>query len=137
MKRKKTAFTLVELLTVLAVMSLLIGILIPSLRMVQITAQNAKQKMQLASIGQSLLAFRNDYGEYPPSNAVATGGKYYCGAQKLAEALLGLDLLGCDKKTEWKGDLPFYTTGPGSDLTKRMPRYLEIETANAFSVGYR
>jgi len=138
MKRKKTAFTLVELLTVLAVMSLLIGILIPSLKMAQDAAKTAKQKVHLVSIEQALLAFRNDYGDYPPSDAKMPD---YGGAQKLAEALLGPDLLGFHPRSGWRSDgkdefgaIQVYD-GTDMNILQRKPRYLELETANAFRLG--
>ena len=139
MKRKKTAFTLVELLTVLAVMSLLIGILIPSMKMAQNAARTAKQKIQLVSIEQALLAFRNDYGDYPPSDTTNTLN--YGGAQKLAEALLGWDLLGFHPQSGWWSDgmneqrTDKVYLGTDSDILQRRPRYLELETANAFLLG--
>jgi prepilin-type N-terminal cleavage/methylation domain-containing protein len=79
--RLKRAFTIVELLTVLAVLALLVGLLIPSLIMARNAARVAKQKVQLASIDQALLAFRNDDGDYPPSVVTVTTEGAYCGAK--------------------------------------------------------
>ena len=50
MKCKKPAFTLVELLTVLAIISLLVSLLIPSLTLIRNTAKEAKQKAQLREL---------------------------------------------------------------------------------------
>lgn len=136
MERRK-GFTIVELLTVIAVMSLLLGLLIPSLKMARDAARVAKQRVQFSAIDQALLAFRNDDGDYPPSEPTpAIGGGFYCGAQKLAEALFGLDLLGFYPDTVWNGDLAQYTNpvSPGSDLSLRKPRYLELDSVDVVRV---
>lgn len=136
--RLRKGFTIVELLTVIAVLSLLISLLVPSLIMARNAARNAKQRVQLAAIEQALLAFRNDDGDYPQSVVTITdSGGYYEGSQKLVEGLLGLDLLGFYPYTDWNCNLAQYTnpTFPGSDLSTRRPRYLELETANVFRVS--
>jgi len=56
-KREKKGFTLVELLTVLAIVALLVSLLIPSLTMIRNAAKEAKQKSQLTEIGLALTAF--------------------------------------------------------------------------------
>ena len=150
MKREKTGFTLVELLTVLAIVAMLTGLLIPSLTFVRNMAREAKQKAQLTEIGLALTAFRTDHGDYPPSSWLAPD---YCGAQKLAEALLGWDLLGFHPDSHWQADghnntpytvggityLPdgyfFYDTTNPLDMDKRRGPYLELATTNAFRLG--
>jgi len=135
--RIKKAFTIVELLTVLAVLALLVGLLIPSLIIARNAARVAKQRVQLASIDQALLAFRNDDGDYPQSvvTETAMAGVYYCGAQKLAEAMFGLDLLGFYPGTSWNGNISEYTTSPGSVLADRKKRYLDLEAVDVVTVN--
>jgi prepilin-type N-terminal cleavage/methylation domain-containing protein len=146
--RKIKAFTLIELLTVIAVLAILLGLLIPSMNMARNAAKVAKQRVQLASIDQALLAFRNDYGDYPPStlDTDTTSGFSYCGAFKLAEALFGWDLFGFHPKSAWKADgtdnaaIPqliydFGNLNNTYNATPRKSRYLELETANAFHIG--
>jgi prepilin-type N-terminal cleavage/methylation domain-containing protein len=149
-KHEKTGFTLVELLTVLAIISLLVSLLIPSLTLIRNTAKEAKQKAQLTQISLALTAFRNDHGDYPPSDWLAPPGDY-CGAQKLAEALLGWDLMGFHPKSAWRadgldvggGDLsydPAKTRDVDNDgvpdtLNERKGPYLEQATTNAFKLG--
>ena len=141
MKREKTGFTLVELLTVLAIIALLVSLLIPSLTLIRNTAKEAKQKAQFTEIGLALTAFRTDYGDYPPSNWMAppptAGPLDYCGAQKLAEALLGRDLLGFHPKSDWSAtNLTFYPAPPPpQNLDERRGPYLELATTNAFKLG--
>jgi prepilin-type N-terminal cleavage/methylation domain-containing protein len=141
-KCKKPAFTLVELLTVLAIIALLVGLLIPSLTMIRNIAKEAKQKAQLTEIELALTAFRSDYGDYPYSDLIShdTGVDDYCGAQKLAEALLGRDLLGFHPKSTWSATDPAWypPTPPGptpANLDRRRGPYLELGTEDAFRLG--
>jgi len=94
-----TGFTLAEILTVLGIIALLVGLLVPTLSWVRRIARETKQKVQFVTISLALMAFKTDYGDYPPSNCPT--GSDYCGAQKLAEALLGRDLLGFNKYSNW------------------------------------
>ncbi len=151
-KGKKTGFTIVELLVVLGIVALLTGLLVPALNVVRNTAREAKQKAQFSTIELGLSAFKNDYGDYPPSNwtpAELTGD--YCGAQKLAEALLGWDLLGFHPSSAWRSDGldvgggattydPAETRDVDSDgvpdsLNERKGPYLELATTDAFRLG--
>jgi len=151
-KRKKSGFTIVELLTVLAIIAMLVGLLVPALNLVRNIAKETKQEAQLTTIGLALTAFRNDDGDYPPSdwpdvNPPEPPKFDYCGAQKLAEALLGWDLLGFHPKSAWRADGydglapngpmtydPDRVRGDGS-LNERRGSYLELATTNVFRLG--
>ena len=154
MERKKYGFTMIELLTVIGIIALLVGLLIPALNMVNTMAKEAKQKAQITAIELALTAFRNDYGDYPPSSwdRPPVGKGDYCGAQKLAEALLGWDLLGFHPKSEWTSNGWDKTTGTNywiyppppldqsnplhrTNLEERRGPYLELGSANAYRVG--
>ncbi len=148
MKRENKALTLVELLIVLAIMALLVGILIPALSVVKKAAREVKQKAQFATIEMALQAFRNDYGDYPPSKgfnypADPGGDGYlnYCGAQKLAEALVGWDLLGFHPKSDWLStgrnlaEIDIYDANDPLLLDQRKGPYLELATASVFRLG--
>ncbi len=136
-------FTIVELLTVIAVSALLLSLLIPSLRMARNMARDAKQKVQFSAIDQALLAWRNDFGDYPPSFWDHAELKFYCGAQKLAEALFGLDLLGFqpDSSFNYDGftDLPnpvfVYDVQDPILFAKRKARYLDMDNIDVFQIG--
>lgn len=154
MKSKRSGLTIVELLTVAAIIALLVGLLIPALGTVRRIAKETKQKAQFVTISLALTTFKNDYGDYPPSDWTPqplTGD--YCGPQKLAEALLGWDLMGFHPDSHWQASgrnvVPYWDRGvqhapdayffydPASayDMDKRKGRYLEIATANAFRLG--
>ena len=58
--RKSAAFTLIELLTVIAIIGILAAILIPTVGKVRSTAQSARCISNLRQIGQQIQAFAND-----------------------------------------------------------------------------
>jgi prepilin-type N-terminal cleavage/methylation domain-containing protein len=151
-KDKKSAFTLVELLAVLGIIAILVSLLIPALTMVRKVAKETQQKAQITTIELAIVAFKNDYGDYPPSLGYDSGGNpdyYYCGAQTLAEALVGWDLMGFHPKSAWRsngtagtGGNDAYlgaTTGTPAEkeanLKARRGPYLELATANVFKLG--
>ncbi len=152
MRRKRTGFTVVELLAALGIIALMVGLLIPALSMVRRTAKETKQKAQFTTISLALTTFKNDYGDYPPSDWTPvqfTGD--YCGVQKLAEALLGWDLLGFHPNSAWRADGLDAGNGPGTydpakvrdnngdgvpdSFDERKGPYLELSTTNAFRLG--
>jgi len=153
MERKKTGFTMVELLVVLGIIALLVGLLLPALSAVRNIAKETKQKAQFTAIELALTAFKNDYGDYPPSvwSSPPNVATDYCGAQKLAEALLGWDLLGFHPKSAWRADGLDAAGGPGTydpaktrdlngnnvpdTLDERKGPYLELATTSAFRLG--
>ena len=151
MKRKRTGFTIIELLAALGIMALMVSLLIPALSVVRTKAKETKQKAQFMTINLALTAFKDDYGDYPGSNWPL--GSDYCGAQKLAEALLGWDMLGFHPKSAWRADGYDGLTpnGPwtydpdqvrddnGDNISdsfdERKGSYLERATTNAFRLG--
>jgi len=146
-KRENSGLTLVEILTVIAIIALLIGMLIPAVTAVKEVAKNVKQAGQFTAIEIGLTAFKTDYGDYPPSyygHATLTG--IYCGSQKLTEALLGWDLVGFHPDSDWRWDgldagaVPgpgTYDPGNvrlGDTFDERKKPYLESGTQNAFKM---
>ncbi|HUW83007.1 MAG TPA: prepilin-type N-terminal cleavage/methylation domain-containing protein [Phycisphaerae bacterium] len=71
MKNARKAFTLVELLTVIAIIALLISILLPSLNKARQQARRTAVQAYFHAIDAGLELFRNDQGSYPYSNAAA------------------------------------------------------------------
>lgn len=133
---------MIEILVVVGIIAILVGILVPALSMVKNSAKEVKQHAQFTAIDLGVTAFRNDYGDYPPSSwwSPAAGGlQNYCGAQKLAEALLGWDLLGFCPDSAWLAgtgiNQPPAAYAPANGLDKRRDRYIELETANVFYLG--
>ena len=141
--QRRQGFTVVELLTVIAIIAILVGIFIPTVSFVRNTAREAKQRTQLVAIDMAIMAFRGDYGDYPRSDVLQQSPFNYCGAQRLAEALVGWDLLGFHPDTGWTADdvdrrydLDGMTEPQIKDnLNKRIGPYLELSTANAFKLS--
>jgi type II secretory pathway pseudopilin PulG len=150
---RSVAFTLVELLTVLGIIAIVVALLIPALTAVRDLAKETQQKAQLTTIELALTAFKHDYGDYPPSHGYDSTGAvdpYYSGAQTLAEALVGWDLMGFHPNSAWRadgedksgGDLSYDPTKGRDDdgdnvpdtLKERKGPYLELATANTFSL---
>ena len=143
MRRKRTGFTIVELLAALGIIALMVGLLIPALSMVRNTAKETKQKAQFTTIELALTAFKNDYGDYPRSDWPLPPAPWsdYCGAQKLAEALVGWDLLGFHPKSDFRsngrnddGEFIYDANNPIFFDQRRGP-YLELATFDAFRLG--
>ena len=146
MKHNRSAFTVVELLTVVGIIAMLVGLLIPAVNTVRRSAKEAKQRVQLSAIKLALTAFKNDYGDYPPSNwwdppPAPAGPRDYCGAQKLAEALVGWDLMGFHPQSDFRAtgrnDAGIFIYDPSNALfmSQRKDPYLELATANVFRLG--
>lgn len=93
--------------------------------------------VQLHSMSAATDLFWDEFGRYPPSDANDPVGHAYCGAMKLAEALMGQDLLGFHRDSQFRldgtdpnGGQLLYAAGADS-LNVRMGPYLLKELANA------
>jgi len=161
---KTSGFTIVELLTVMGVIAVLIGLLVPALNMVKDFAKEIQQKAQFHSIDVGLEMFKKDFGNYPESkdNGLAPPNQIdptiYCGANKLAEAMVGWDLLGFHPKSGFTAsgfnnidsdlipEFIYATTAPGlvssdgtytetptENIDSRL-KYIDLENANAYKM---
>ncbi len=147
----KAGFTLVEILTAIAVIGILLALLVPALTEIQKKAQNTKQKAQFHGIEVALEAVYTDMGDYPPSEWDTAIYGNYAAPQRLAEALVGRDGLGLHSDTLYHedgmpagavpGDPSLYktTTPPATldnaNLSARKGPYLELESANAVTLS--
>ena len=66
---RRAAFTLLELLTVIAIIGLLAGILIPTTAAARITAQRARTKVRFGQWAAAMELFRQEYGYFPAVDA--------------------------------------------------------------------
>jgi type II secretory pathway pseudopilin PulG len=141
---KKTAFTIVELLTVMSIIIILMGLLAPAMNRVRRYARMVSQKNQFHSIEIALEMFRAEFDGFPDSGSLdgstPAGGVPYCGAMKLAEAMMGQDLLGFHPDSRFRRDgtidgtpaTQLYPQTPlPVNLKARKEPYLPLENANA------
>ncbi len=143
----RKAFTIIELLTVMSIIVILIGLLVPALNKVKKYATDVKQKAQLHSISTAIELFSNEFDGYPDSSALDPQGVPYCGAMKLCEAIMGQDLLGVHSNTVFRADglsadgsTDLYpdnidsmsATVRDNNLKARKGPYLQPENANAY-----
>jgi type II secretory pathway pseudopilin PulG len=144
---KRAAFTIVELLTVMSIIVILIGLLVPALNQVKRFAFEVKQRAQLSSIDKAIELFNSEFDGYPDSGALGPDGMEYCGAMKLCEAVMGQDLLGYHPDSTFRGDgtdgnkllYPDSSTltqeQHDESLSARKGPYLPLDNANAFTMG--
>jgi len=137
---KKRGFTIIELLTVIAIITVIIGLLVPSLRKVKRIALDLMQRSQFHAIdtGLEMWAYENDY-EYPESE-VEYGATYITtGSHKLAEALVGRDLHGFDTESTWDADDDNISASPkpyeGTNYANRKSTYLDVDRTDAFQIA--
>jgi prepilin-type N-terminal cleavage/methylation domain-containing protein len=62
---KRSGFTIIELLTVIAIIAVLAAILLPIVGRVRLNAQKTAARAQFSQWGQSFELFRQEYGFYP------------------------------------------------------------------------
>jgi len=131
---RKKAFTIIELLTVMSIIVILIGLLVPSLNMARRFAKKLTQKNQLRIVGIGIEFFNNEWDGYPPSGAFDGNGQQYCGAMKLSEAMVGKDLLGFHPDSAFRAD-GLDATGrllyDPTTLGSRKELFLQLDNANA------
>ena len=121
----RKAFSLIELLTVIAIIALLVGILFPALSAARNQAKVASMKVTLNAISTGLDLFRNEHGSYPSSTPEPALGEdgfdqpgtvVDTGAHLLVRSLVGLDLLGYNEKGYYYVDEGTGETSARSDL---------------------
>jgi len=145
---RKVGFTIIELLTVMSIIVILIGLLVPATNMIRRYALGVRQRAQLHSIEAAIELFGSEFEHYPESDALDPTGEHYCGAMKLAEAMMGQDLLGFHPESIFNRDgtdgfgmqlYPDANSIPAdayrNNLAARRGPYLPLENANAYRLA--
>jgi len=147
---KCRAFSLGWVLIAVFVVLALIVLVIPVITRDHIPSIYVEQKAHLHSMDAATELFNNEFGSYPPSDANDPTGQPYCGAMKLAEAVMGQDLMGCHSKSVFRRD-GLDATGTADlypddierldaalraeSLKARMGPYLDPQNVNAFKLA--
>ncbi len=64
-QKSRTAFTLIELLIVVAIIGILAAIAVPNFLNAQVRAKVARVRSELRSVSDACALYRNDHGQYP------------------------------------------------------------------------
>ena len=146
----RAGFTLIELLVVISIIVLLLSFFASGMWKVKVIATNLRQKSQFHAMEVGLEFFQKDYDNYPDSMVLPdnSSANRVCGAQQMAEALVGRDLKGFDPETTWyppgeAGDTSIYASDEkGSSpaeitesLNRRWPAYIDLKDIGVFVMG--
>jgi len=78
-RRARAGFTIVELLTVIAIIAILAAMLLPVLSAARTHAQRVQAHLQVVDIAQAIQKYDSDYGRFPTSQAAGTNDFTYGG----------------------------------------------------------
>ncbi len=133
MTRQRTAFTLIELLIVIAIIAILIGLLLPAVQRVREAASRTKCANNLKQIGLALHNYHGVYSQFPPGKSPDYRGKV-SGAPVYARWSIHSYLLPFLEQDNLYAsidfDFPPETPGMGG-VVKFMPAYQNPSRVNA------
>lgn len=142
--QKRRAFTIIELLVVVSIISVLIAVLTVGGNKIRKLGKNLQQKAVFHAMTVGLELFSSDFREYPDSNSKLSSGGWVTGAQHLAEALMGRDGRGFEPRTRWlppddgvynpakPADLLYDNTS--DSLARRKGPYCELKYGYALTI---
>lgn len=123
------AFTLIELLTVIAIIVVLMGILLPAAQITRVATAKTAAKNMTVTVTQAISAYEVEYGRLPPADIQPTGD---------GDLVLGETAIGAVKSNNVVFDtLRNIPRGPNTDY-KANPKkvvYFEERVARASSSG--
>lgn len=97
---RRGAFTLVELLVVVAIIAMLIAILLPSLSRAKQQARAVKCQAHLRELGHGMIIYYNEWGNYPTHQWRLADGSRIRWFNAMADALAGFDVQACPSTPE-------------------------------------
>ena len=93
----KKAFTLIELLIVIAIIAVLAAMIFPAARMIRDGAKRKKVQTELQLVATAIDAYKEKYGHYPPDNVLPGGVEV--NVNPLYYELIGVNVEGNNYKT--------------------------------------
>jgi prepilin-type N-terminal cleavage/methylation domain-containing protein len=153
-KTNPKAFTLIELLVVISIIAALTAIMSIGIRAAMRQAKSLRQKVELKAMETGLELFSKEFEDYPESKVLPIDGikdgkaDLVCGAQHLAEALVGRDSRGIEPQTGWypKNDLLYkptmdpaflatlYDATNAASLNRRKGPYVELKQSGVYTI---
>ncbi len=124
----RRAFTLVELLTVIAIIGILAGIIVVSVGGVQERARKVRGRTEFQSIANALVEYRAEYKYWPPflRDGRATDLSQGSNMTDLYRALTGREYSGdvtAQTRVQNRKGRTFYQFGDSLSLSETPPRY--------------
>jgi prepilin-type N-terminal cleavage/methylation domain-containing protein len=68
--RRRNAFTLIELLTVIAIIAVLIGLLFPAIKSALLKAEVTKSRVQISNLESAFKSYYAEYGHWPVADPI-------------------------------------------------------------------
>ena len=122
-RAKRSGFTLVELLVVVAIIGILIALLLPAVQAAREAARRIQCANQLKQIGTALQNHHDAYGSFPPGVPSCTWNNWITGAQEAGAYCQGpnwatniLAQMGEEKMAQWVYDAMEVMASAADDL---------------------
>src|SRR5262249_51214003 len=75
--RRRTGFTLVELMVVILILAILVALLVPAILGAVRSAKTAAVATEINNLATALSDFKTKYGDYPPSRIILVESGFY------------------------------------------------------------